>query len=200
MKHISTVILNLLICGLAFTPASAGTQSAALAQLQMTVAPNIAVSSTTSTLNFGSIQTGGFYFPLAWNVQANVEQVYLMLEASNLYKGDDASLTDTTKIIGLDSGRPADVVPANGNAVMQGSTAHRNVLAWTGGPGAGIPGNPATFPTVKSEVWAFESSQLSDFSQIVNTNIYYKGPILQQAQGVYSGRVRFTAFITPPAP
>jgi hypothetical protein len=200
MKRILVLTLSLMLVGVSAQAIETGGQnsSSAVAMVQMKVAPNIAVSSITPNMNIGSVQSGGFNFPLVWNVQANIEKVFLMLEASNLYKGGDATIIDPLRIIPLDSGTPASVVPDNANAVMLGSMPHGNVLAWTGGAGASIPGNPIPLPTVKSETWPFEASGAGDFSQNVTTTIYYQGPTLQQVQGIYSGGVRFTAFIFPP--
>lgn len=195
MKKMLVLILALMFIGVA-TQVYADNSNSAVARVEITVAPNIAVATLTPNVQLGSIQKGSFKAPFIWRIDANVEQVSLMLEASNLYKGDDPS---TAFQLALDTGTPAAVVPANGNAVM-GPSGHENILAWSGGVGAPIPGNPVPYPTVASETWAFESSTSGNFSQNVTTTISYKGPALELPQGPYSGKVRLTAFIVPPAP
>jgi hypothetical protein len=173
-------------------PGPAAPQSSAVAGVQVTVLPNIAVNSLSPFVALTAIQKGAFSASFLWNVQANTEKVFFMLEASNLFKGDDAS---SAYKIDLDTTKTADLIAANANASPQ---SHGNILAWAG-VGTPIPGNPIPYPTAKTEIAAWESSQNTDFSQNVTTTIYYKGPALELPQGDYSGKVRLTSFIVPPA-
>ena len=83
-------------------------------------------------------------------------------------------------------------------ATFWATSTYGAVLTWNG-IGAPIPGNPAPYPTAKTETAAWESSVNADFSQNVTTTLYYKGPALELPQGDYSGKVRLTVFVNPPA-
>ena len=186
------LVLTFPLRGMAVEPAPTAPSSSAIAGVQVTVLPNIAINSLSPFVALNAIQKGPFSAQFLWNVQANVQKVYFMMEASNLFKGDDASAAYS---IGLDTTKPVDLIPANANASPQ---AHGNILAWDG-PGTPIPGNPVPYPVSKTETAAWESSQNGDFSQNVMTTVYYKGPALELPQGDYSGKVRLTAFVVPPA-
>jgi len=192
MKKMLALIIGLVM--LAMVPqAYADNSSSAIAGVQVTVLPNIAINSLSPFVALNAIQKGPFSAQFLWNVQANVQKVYFMLEASNLFKGDDPS---ASYVIALDNTKPVDLIAANANASPQ---AHGNILAWDG-IGTPIPGNPIPYPTAKTETAAWESSIAGDFSQNVTTTVYYKGPALELPQGDYSGKVRLTTFVVPPAP
>jgi hypothetical protein len=185
MKRFLVLIVGLLFVGLAFTPAHADQSNSAVATVLVNISPNIAVGVTSPIVDMGSFQTGDIQTVVQFRVDANQQQIFMYLEASDLYKGGDPTSTDVAPIR-LNTSQPAWLIPANGNKMGGGP----NTLAWltTGSP---IDG----FSTQATEQGQFESAQNGRFSQLVTAKWLYTQPDPEKPAGQYSGKVRLTAMI-----
>ena len=158
------------------------------AHVFVNVVSNIAVGVVTSNVDLGQIQIGRFPGEVVFRVDANVEQVELSVEASNLYKGD---VPTSPYVIPVSTGAATDgalVQCELGNAVA----GHGNLLAWLTGV-VMING----FEGVASETWTFESGQDGHFSQDVTVSLEYDQADPELPQGEYSGWVKLVATVLP---
>ena len=174
---------------LASSPTRADTQATGVARVLVTVPPSIAVAPIQPLWDLSTVQKGSFSAIITWRVEANVQSIQMMLEASDLYKADDPSNTEIAPVP-LDSTRPADILAEHATATNGAGSG----VSWIG-PGAPIN----NFPTMRSDTVIYESSQLGTFSQLVTTRVYYDQQDAIKPMGQYGGRVRITTLIPPMA-
>lgn len=185
MKKLLTIALAICLSGGMAMGELAGEADA---HMYVNVVSNIAVGVVTSNVNLGQVQIGVFPGQIIFRVDANVEQVAMCVQASNLYKGDVAS---SIYLIPVKTGLATDgalVQPALGNAIA----GHGNLLAWLAGV-VQVNG----FNGVASECWTFESSQGGHFSQDVTVNLEYDQIDPELPKGEYSGWVKLIATVLP---
>jgi hypothetical protein len=180
--------MGLIVLGSSDTTLQADPASNATTKVFVTVDPNVAIQADQAVWEVGSVQTGGFSALVTWRVDANSQFVNVQLEASDLFKGDDPTNDDVAPIP-LSVSTPAFVKPANGNETNSGD----NLLGWEGGPG-----EVSGYPTQKTEVGTFESSQNGHFSQLVTTTVRYNQNDPEKPQGQYSGVVRMYVLLGAP--
>jgi hypothetical protein len=192
MKRFMIVVISLMCLGLAVgTSAIAHDSGQATADVVVQVAANIAVQAATPLVSAGTIESGDFPATFVFTIDANKEQVKMMMEASGLYKGDDPTST-IVKPIPIETSGPGgavQVIPTYGNALSP----HKNILDWQGGAVAGAA--IGLFPTIASETVAFESAQNGDYSQDVTYVITYNQDDPEKPIGEYSGKVRLTVLL-----
>ncbi len=176
----SVAVVGLIVLGSTNATLRAEEASNATTKVYVTVDPNVAIRADQTVWQIGSVQQGGFNALVTWRVDANSQFVNMQLEASDLWKGDDPTNHDVAPIP-LAVNAPAFVKPVNGNETNSGD----NLLAWGGGPG-----NISGYPTQKTEVGTFESSQNGHFSQQVSTTVRYNQNDPEKPQGQYSGVIR----------
>jgi hypothetical protein len=187
MKRLAlAAAIGAVVFGSAGATLRADDTSNATTKVFVTVDPNVAVRADQTIWDLGSVQQGGFSALVTWRVDANSQFVNMQLEASDLYKGDDPT-NDEVSPIPLAVSTPASVRPANGNETNSGD----NLLAWDGGPG-----DVNGYPTQKTEVGTFESSQSGHFSQQVTTTVRYTQNDPEKPQGQYSGVVRLYVLLS----
>ena len=182
-------LVGSVICLAAVTIAAPSTHAqsqVAVTRVIGTVPASIAVAPVQPVWDLSTILNGPFSAVVTWRIEANVSSVQIMLEASALYKGDDPSNADVAPIP-LDTNRPVDI-----SAEHAHDTSGSDRAAWIS---AGAPID--SFPTVRTQVLTYESSQLGLFSQLVTTRIYYNQQEQIKPMGQYSGRVKITTLIPP---
>jgi hypothetical protein len=189
MKKLSIIGLGLLLIGLAITPAYADLNGSASSSVYVDVNPNIGVLPGAAAVSAGTVQTGKFNAQLTFRIDANMEQINMFVEASDLYKGDYTASPIVPPIL-LDRATTAKIAAQFGNRV----NALPNEAAW-GAAGGGA--NIGTYPTAKTEEVKYESAQSGHFSQNVVITIGYIQPDPEKPMGNYSGKVRLTAFLVP---
>ncbi len=159
-----------------------------MTRLLGTVPASIAMAPVQPLWDLSTILNGSFSAVITWRVEANVQSIQMMVEASDLFKGDDPSNTEIAPIL-LDSSRPVEITAERANGV---NGANRAV--WIG---AGTSIN--NFPTTRTETVTYVSSQVGIFSQLVTTRIYYNQQESIKPMGQYGARVKITTLIPPPA-
>ena len=185
MKKLLVIALAICLSG---SMAMAELAGEADAHVYVDVVSNIAVGVVTSNVDLGQVQVGPFPGEIIFRIDANVEQVDISVQASNLYKGD---VPTSLFIIPVKTGEATDgamVQPELGNAVV----GHGNLLAWLSGV---ITVNG--FDGVGSEAWTFESSQSGHFSQDVTVGLEYDQTDPELPKGEYSGWVKLIATVLP---
>ena len=187
MKSILTVILALGLAiglgGLAY----ADPQDDAVAEVQATVDPIMAAGVLTARVDVGGVQIGEFSALIGFRIDANTQYVDIMIEGSDLFKGDDACNQEVAPI-------PL-VGPVGIDPVM--ATAQSIAL---GDPGARIEDvGVCGFDTLMTAgpFNRFESSQNGHFSQDVDVTLVYDLQDPEQPTGDYSGALRLTALVVP---
>ena len=176
----SVAVMGLIVLSSTHATLRADPANDATTKVYVTVDPNVAIRADQTVWQIGSVQQGGFNALVTWRVDANSQFVNMQLEASDLWKGDDPTNSEVAPIP-LAVNTPALVKPVNGNETNSGD----NLLAWGGGPGT-VSG----YPTQKTEVGTFESSQNGHFSQQVVTTVRYNQNDPEKPQGQYSGVIR----------
>ncbi len=166
------------------TAARADLESSAVAHVYVNVSENVGVQASTPIVDAGSIQTGDFTATAQFSVQANQEQLQLLVDASDLWKGDDPTNTDVSPIV-VKTSEGADVKAANGNPLAGQST----VLPFVG------TDTVNGFPTQKTAVRTYESSQNGIWNQLVTVKVTYNQPDPLKPKGEYSGVIRLTAMM-----
>ena len=160
-------------------------QQGAVTRVLANVPATVAISPLQPLWDVTLQQIGSFSATLAWRVEANVTQLQMMVEASDLFKADDPTNTAVPPIP-LDTSRPVLLTAEHANQANAGG----NKMVWIG-PGAAIGG----FPTNRTETITLESSQQEIFSQLVTTQIFYNQQEVIKPMGQYSGRVKITTMI-----
>jgi hypothetical protein len=186
MKQFMIVAMAIIAVAMFATPILADTGASATVNVKMNVNPNVGVSAINANVDAGTVQTGDRSALCAFRVDANSQEVYFQVNASNLYKADDVN---SLNIIPLDLGKGATVQPVNGNAL----NFHGNLLSFTGTPGPVVSG----FPTFSTEVVQFQSSQTGVFSQEVDVTVTWLQANPEQVAGEYSGVVQLVATLFP---
>jgi hypothetical protein len=189
MKKIYMIIIGLFCLGLTFGmgyTAYADEVSSAVETVTVTVDPNIGVQPLAMAVDAGTIQTGNFSALLTFRIDANSEQVGMMIEASGLYKGADPTSTMVTPIP-VNSSVPVMVMPTYGNAMNN----MPNELPWTETVGDPIQG----FPTIQTQTVDFESAENGTYSQNVSYQISYNQDDPEKPIGQYTGKVRLTVML-----
>jgi hypothetical protein len=170
-----------------FIPTHAQTQSSADTRVNVPVPATVAVLPIQPVWDLSPVATGSFSAILTWRVEANVDTILMMIEASDLYKADDPTNTEIAPIP-VDESRPVAITAEHANQINGGS----NNAAWVS-LGETISG----FPTRRTEIVTFESSQVELFTQLVSTQIFYNQRENVKPMGEYSGRVKITTMISP---
>jgi len=166
------------------------TEGAATAHVYVVVDPNVAVSSLTPIVSAGSVQTGDVTATIEFRVDANKESVYLYVDASDLWKGDDPLGTEVAPIpLNLSEG--AEIDPDNANPMEGGSQVAQFTSTQTDIDG---------FPAVSTDPICFESSQDGHFSQRVVVIVKWLQTDHEKPMGEYSGKVRLWALLMPDLP
>jgi hypothetical protein len=134
----------------------------------------------------GTVQTGEFCATITFRVDANLQQVCLLVEASPLYKGDDPNGEEVPPIpLDLSSGveiSPTNAYPLGGRDKIASYLEDSMI------------GN---FPAKKTESICYESSQNNHFSQDVLVTVCWNQDDPEKPTGEYSGKVRLTALLLP---
>ena len=168
-------------------PTNAQTQATSGARALVTVPPYISVTPIQPVWDMSTVLTGSFSATVTWRIEANVQTIQMMLEASDLYRDDDPSKTEIPPIP-LDTTKPAYFTGEFGRLTSGGG----NQASWTG------PGTPNSgFPTKQTETVFYQSSQASITNQLVSTQIYFDQQEKIKPTGAYSGRIKITALIPP---
>ena len=166
----------------------------AVATVLVTVNPNVTVGVIGSVVDAGTIQTGEFEAQIRFRVDANQQQLFIQVEATPLYKGDDP-LDNTVEPIPLALSVPVIIAPTDA-APMDGLP-NAIPLSVTG---SGI----GDFPSMMTASLRFESSQNNHFSQDVFVTVTWDQIDPEQPTGEYSGRVKLIVFLDgasqPPGP
>jgi hypothetical protein len=187
-KHLPGAVVlaaTIALIPLSSLPADAQMQSTMVSRVAAAVPPAVAVAAIQPTWDLTVLQTGSFSATLTWQIEANVSSLQLMVEASDLYLGDDPTDTEVAPIP-LDTNRPAVITAAQANPIEGGG----NQAFWVG------PGTPiGAFPTTRTDTITFESSQPRIFSQVVSTQIFFEQKERIKPMGNYSGRVKITTMI-----
>ncbi len=182
---VGVVVATLTLTQLSSLLVRAQTQSAAVSRVTAAVPASVAVAAIQPTWDLTVIQTGSFSATLTWRIEANVQSLQMMVEASDLFKADDPA-SSAVAPIPLDTTRPVVITAEHANKVAGGS----NRAFWVG---SGTP--IGAFPTNRTETVTFESSQLNIFSQVVSTQIFFNQRENIKPMGSYSGRVKITTMI-----
>jgi hypothetical protein len=148
--------------------------------------PSVMVTTKTATINVGKIQSPDFYITIEFTVASNVSKVTMFLEASDLYRGGDATDPGKTSPIVLNTGRPAEIIVPSGTRI---SGPPNNV------PWLGVGNSIANFPSKKTETVTYELSSYGNPTQIVSCKIWFHQGNMLTTSGQYSGQVRLTATI-----
>jgi hypothetical protein len=186
MKQFMIVAIAI-ICAVAFVaPIIADTGASATVNVKMTVNPNVSMSAIFANVDAGTVQTGDKSAVCAFRVDANSQEVFFQVNASNLYKADDAN---SSNVILLDVSKGAIVQPVMGNA----TNFHGNTLNFFGTSGPVVAG----FPTASTEQAQFQSSQTGVFSQEVDVTVTWNQTNPEQVAGEYSGVVQLVASLLP---
>ena len=185
MKKLAIGMLALMLMGgVAYAELSGDAE----AHVWVDVLPNIAVGIANPEVDIGSVQMGEFEAVITFRIDANTQEVNIMIIATDLYKGDVPTSAYKIPVLrGLDTG--AVVEPALGNA----TGGHANFLEWLTGHAAYANGMTAS----ESETADFTSGQNGHFSQDVVVKITYDQIDPELPQGEYSGFVKMVATITP---
>jgi hypothetical protein len=186
MKRLLTLILGLMVVGMAFAPAYADTVSSGTAKLLVNVDPIIAI--TPQVPPTITIQSGKFVVPVVFTVGANTQQVNFSAEGTDLWKADDPTGTEV-KPIPFDTTKACTLVLTNGHA-LDGAD---NTLPLPFTAGELING----FPSYLSGSKIFQSSQNSHFSQDVTLTCGWNQADPEKPKGQYSGFLRLLGIIIP---
>ena len=191
MKRFLVLAIGLLFCGLSFTPARADLSGSAVATIDVTVSPYIEVTNRISDVNVGAVKSGPFSASIAFGITANGDKVRFVLEASDLYKGDDPS-NIAVPPVPLDKTKPVQIIPQSGGRNGGGP----GEAVWDSGSGEVIAG----FPTSKTLPVVFVSGQNRIYVQDVVFKLFYLQSEAVKPSGQYSGKVRLTAVLEMGAP
>ena len=162
------------------------TEGDATATVFVVVDPNVAVTAGTPIVDAGTVQMGQFCATIRFRVDANLQQVSLSVEASDLWKGDDPLGTEVLPIP-LDLSAGAVIAPTNAMPLAGGST----TASYTGDTQIG------NFPAKSTELIAFESSQNNHFSQDVFVTVCWNQDDPEKPTGEYSGKVKLNCILLP---
>jgi hypothetical protein len=190
MKQFMIVALAMVVVVAFATPILADEAAQATAFITAHVNPNISLHAITTNVDAGTIQTGNISAFSAFRIDANSEEVYFQVEASNLYKAGDPS---SSNFLVLATGIPAIVQPVDGAPVGL----HGNALAWTGGIGAMVLDGIYSLPTALTEQVQYQSSQAGVFSQEVDVTVTWSNANGELPVGEYKGVVVLLATLLP---
>ena len=183
MKKILVVFMSLMLCLFAFAPvAFSDTEDDAVAEMNVTVDPNITVGDNPGDVNM-SVQTGDVSGAFVFRVDANMQYVEIQVGASHLYKADDPNSEVAPILVNETSGVAVDPTSGEGS-----------ILAFNSPTGYEIVG----FPAVLTHSGTFESSQNGHFSQDVDVLVTWNQDDPEKPQGDYSGFVQFFCMMMMP--
>ncbi len=167
----------------------ASLESSAVATVTATIGPMMAIETDTEgplVVDAGQIGEGGVTTTIRFHVSANAPNVRMYVEATAMYRGGDASQSDTPSVpVDLVSG--VEIMPLHAFPAKDGGSSAEFVAM------SDIDGAPAH----KSETLAFESDQAGRFDQDVLVTLTWRPDHGRLPAGKYGARVKLTTLMTP---
>lgn len=170
------------------TSAFADTASSTAAHVYVDVSPNVSSGVLTGNLALDSVQNGtNPTAHVGFTLDANQEQLWLAVQTTDLYKGDDPT---STYLLPVNQPLGATIQPVKGNPT-------------TGASNVGVYGATAVpydgFNAYMTNYIEFESGQNGDFSQAVYVDVGWINDNPEQPTGEYSGYVVLYSALSAPA-
>ncbi len=177
-KYIAAVIGGVLCLSLAHLTL-ADTEDSGLADVNVTVDPNITMDPAGSDIGL-NVQTGQVEGTTSFQVDANTQYVNFVVTCTNLYKAGDPGSEVTPILVYNEAGSYVD--PDSGLGRMIPFAADTNLDG---------------FGARQTGVEMFESSQNGHFSQQVFVTCTWDQPDPEKPEGDYRGMVQLLGMVVP---